>query len=177
MSAVFSTLCSTEEFAVDKIRIKALKVVGEAIGQLVITNSTCINAIKIDRIKAELLESRDHVFSNKIVKQGTIRKEVFYVNPENQLRFLSEDVPFMLTVEIPGFEPNAFTEVQNHLLDIDVDYHLTPARQCIPGCLKQIIVAHILVKASEWRQVDVVTGFRQRARWVSPEVVYYKCIR
>lgn len=139
------------------VRIKTLKVVGEAVGQLVLENSTCINAIKIDRIKAFLLESTDSLFKNKIVKQGTIRKEVFYVNPQNQVKFLTEDIPFLLTVDIPGFCPNAFTEVQNHLLDIDVDFHLTPAKDCLPGCLRQIIVAHILVIASEWVQLDVLT--------------------
>ena len=138
-------------------RIKVLKVVAEAIGQLVIDNVTCINAIKIDRISAHLVDSSDHLFENKVVKQGTIRKEIFYVDPTNRLRYKAEDVPFMLTVELPGFKPSAFTEVQNHLLAIDVDYSLTPANQCIPGCLRQKIVADILVKASEWTQLDVVT--------------------
>lgn len=139
-------------------RIKGLKVIGEAVGQVVVRSSTCINAIKIDRIKASLADTTDHVFQNKVVKQGIIRKEVFYVNSHNILRFLTEDVPFTLTVEIPGLRPDPFVEIQNHLLSIDVDFRLTPARQCLPGCLKQVIVADILVIASEWTQLDVVVG-------------------
>lgn len=138
-------------------KIKTLKVIGQEVGQLVVENSTCINAIKIDRVKAFLLESHDHLFCNKVVKQGTIRKEVFYVNPENRVRFLTEDIPFMLTFDIPGFKPNPFSEIQTHLLDIDVDYILSPSKKCIPGCLKQIVVAHILVVVSEWTQLDVLT--------------------
>jgi hypothetical protein len=154
----YTSISNGQHFCTTTKRIKVLKVVGEAVGQLVLDNSTCINAIKIDRVKAFLLKSSDSLFDNKIVKEGIIRKEVFYVDPENRLRFLSEDIPFMLTVDLPGFKPNAFTEVQNHLLDIAVDYILTPARQCIPGCLHQKIVARILVKASEWTQLDVVTN-------------------
>lgn len=157
MAVTYTYFGNGKELRTETTRIKTLKVVAENIGQLVLDNQTCINAIKIDRIKAFLLESTDHLFCGKIVKQGIIRKEVFYVNPDNVLRFLTEDVPFMLTVELPGFKPDCFTEVQNHLLDIDVDWDLKPARNCIPGCLRQKIVAHILVRASEWTQLDVVT--------------------
>lgn len=152
-----SSIESSTQLNVKTERIKALRVVGEQIGQLVLENSTCLNAVKIDRVSAQLLNSIDHLFPNKVVKQGTIRVEIFYVNPDGILRFLADDVPFMLPVDIPGFVPNPFSEVQNHLLDIDVNYRLSPAKHCLPGCLKQTIVAHILVKASEWTQIDVVT--------------------
>ena len=138
-------------------RLNVLKVVGEATGQLVLENATCINAVKINRISTKLLETTNHLFNNKVITQGIIRKEVFFVDQEGRLRFTTEDVPFMMTVDIPGFKPNGFTKVQNHLLDIDVDYSLKPARQCLPGCLRQTIVAHILVVTAEWCQRDVVT--------------------
>lgn len=161
---------------VDEERIKCLKIIGQAVGQVVLTNSTCINAIKIDRITASLLESTDHFFKNKIVKQGIIRKEVFYVNPKNTLRFLSEDVPFTLTLDIPGFHPSPFTEVQSHLLKIDVDYTLTPAKVCIPGCLRQVIVADILVVVSEWTQLDVVVGGTNSISFKNHFLTYRKYI-
>jgi len=155
-------------------KIKVLKVIGEAVGQLALENSTCINAVKIDRINAKLLDTTDHLFRNKVVKQGTILKEIFYIDPEGVVRFKSEKIPFMLTVDIPGLKPNAFTEVQNHLLDIEVDYNLTPPHHCIPGCLQQKIVAHILVIAAEWTQLDVVTkvDFNQKAPVPSSRVMY-----
>ncbi|MGE5604336.1 MAG: DUF3794 domain-containing protein [Bacteroidota bacterium] len=157
MSVAYASFNATRGLNVGTEKIKVLKVVGEAVGELVLENSTCINAVKIDRINAKLLDTTDHLFRNKVVKQGTILKEIFYVDPEGVVRFKSEKIPFMLTVDIPGLKPNAFTEVQNHLLDIDVDFNLTPPRHCIPGCLQQKIVAHILVIAAEWTQLDVVT--------------------
>lgn len=172
MNVTFSPIDATREVNVATEKIKVLKVVGEAVGQLVLENSTCINAVKIDRIKAKLIDSTDHLFKNKVVKQGTIRKEIFFVDPEGVVRFKAEDIPFMLTVDIPGFRPNAFSHVQNHLLDINVDFNLTPPRHCIPGCLQQIIVAHILVIAAEWTQLDVVTKVNLSPRVSSSRVLY-----
>ncbi len=172
MNRTYSSIDATREINIGTEKIKVLKVVGQAIGQLVLDNSTCINAVKIDRINAKLLDTTDHLFRNKVVKQGIIRKEIFYVDPEGVVRFKTEDIPFMLTVDIPGFMPNGFTEVQNHLLDIDVDFSLKPPQYCIPGCLEQKIVAHILVIAAEWTQLDVVTKVNMSPRVPSSRVLY-----
>lgn len=172
MNVAYSTMNAFKDIRAGTEKIKVLKVVGEAVGQLVLENSTCINAVKIDRINAKLLDTTDHLFRNKVVKQGTILKEIFYVDPEGVVRFKSEKIPFMLTVDIPGLKPNPFIEVQNHLLDIEVDYNLTPPRYCIPGCLQQKIVAHILVVAAEWTQLDVVTKVDLTPKVPSSRVLY-----
>jgi hypothetical protein len=138
-------------------RIKVLRVIGETIGQVVVEGTVPINAVKIDRIFAEIRDVTDHVFKDKVVKQGTIHKQIFYVDPTGIVRELGEDIPFMLAVDIPGVEKTPFTDVQNHLLDIDTDFVLTPATPTHPGTLMQKVVAHILVKVSEWTQMDVVT--------------------
>ena len=152
-------------------RLKVLRVVGEKVAQVVVESETPINAIKIDKIDARLGPFEDHVFHNKVVKQGIIHKQVFYVDPENFVRHIAEEIPYMLTVEIPGVKPSDFVEVQNHLIDIDTDFQLVPARPKrrvhdddkgldagVRAILRQKVVAHILVKVSEWAQVDVVTG-------------------
>jgi hypothetical protein len=139
-------------------RIKVLKVIGEEIAQVVVEGSISINAIKIDRINAELREVTDHIFKNKVVKQGLIHKQIFYVDPTGIVRHTTEEIPFMVSVDINGVDPkNPFIEVQNHLLDIATDFTLIPATTVIPGTLTQKVVAHILIKASEWTQMDVVT--------------------
>lgn len=162
MSTFSPVIVSKEQLMTDKKRIKALKNIAEAVGEQVVTNSICINAIKIDRINAKLLKSSDHLFKGKIVKQGIIRKEVYYVDPKNRLRFLSEDVPFMMTFNIPGLRPESDLKIHDHLVNIDVKYHLIPAKACLPGSLKQIIVVQIIIKVSKWRQVDVITGISHR---------------
>lgn len=140
-------------------RLKVLKVVGEEVAQVVVENEVPIDAIKIDKIDATLRETEDHVFENKVVKQGIIHKQVFFVDSNNFVRHVAEDIPFMIAVDIPGVKPGPFVDVQNHLIDIDTDYQLVPS--CSKdkiAVLRQKVVAHILVKVSEWSQVDVVTN-------------------
>lgn len=139
-------------------RLKVLKVIGERVAQVVVESETPVNAIKIDKIDARLGPFEDHVFENKVVKQGVILKQVFYVDCDNFVRHISEEIPYMLTVEIPGVKPSDFVDVQNHLIDIDTDYQLVPGQSGELATLRQKVVAHILVKASEWAQVDVVTN-------------------
>ena len=152
-----TAISPTQQVRTQTERVKVLRVVGETVGQVVVEGSIHINAVKIDRIIAEIRDITDHVFRNKIVKQGTIHKQIFYVDPEGVVREVGEDIPFMLTVDIPGVEKTPFTDVQNHLLDIDTDFVLIPACGMTPGTLMQKVVAHILVKVSEWTQMDVVT--------------------
>jgi hypothetical protein len=146
-------------------RLKVLKVIGENIGQVVVENTAEINAVKIDRIIASVKDVTDHVFTNKIVKQGTIHKQVFFVDPNGIVREVNENVPFMLAVDIAGVErDNPFLEIENKVLSIETDFELTPAKhhehehECEHerALLKQKIVAHFLVKVSEWTQLDVV---------------------
>lgn len=139
-------------------RLKVLRVIGERVAQVVLESETPINAVKIDKIDASLGPFEDHVFENKVVKQGIIHKQVFYVDCDNFVRHIAEEIPYMLTVEIPGVKPSDFVEIQNHLLDIDTDYQLVPGSSGELATLRQKVVAHILVKASEWSQVDVVTN-------------------
>ena len=158
MSCYCHTAISPSQQVRTKVeRVKVLKVIGEAIGQVVVEGNIAINAVKIDRIIAEIRDVTDHVFRNKVVKQGTIHKQIFYVDPEGVVREIEENIPFMISVDIPGVERTPFTDVQNHLLDIDTDYVLTPGTVTEPGNLMQKVVAHVLVKVSEWTQLDVVT--------------------
>lgn len=152
-----TSVSSNQQVRTTTEKIKVLRVVGERIGQVVVEGNTKINAVKIDRIIAELRDVVDHVFKDKVVKQGTIHKQVFFVDPDGVVREIEENIPFMLTVDIPGVERTPFTDVQNHLIDIDTDFVLEPATGAHHGNLMQKVVAHILVKVSEWVQMDVVT--------------------
>ncbi|MBA2132667.1 DUF3794 domain-containing protein [Capillibacterium thermochitinicola] len=154
-----SVVCSSSapQLYVQKQRINALVHRGENTGQLVLTSETCINAVKIDRIKPRLLEKKAHVFKNKVVVSGIIEKEIFFVDPENRVRFRDEKLPFSLAVDFPGLESDSRLEVQTHLLDAKVHFVLHPARFCLPGLLRQIVVAHLLVVVAEKRQLEVIT--------------------
>ncbi|NLW60583.1 MAG: DUF3794 domain-containing protein [Firmicutes bacterium] len=155
MSVVYSS--SGPQLYVQKERIYALIHRGEKTGQLVLPSVTCLHAVKIDRIRPKLLVERVHLFKNKVVIGGTVKKEIFFVDPENRVRYRQEKQPFSLVVDFPGLKPDDNLEVQTHLLEARVDYVLHPARYCLPGSLRQIVVARLLVVIAEKRQVEIVT--------------------
>lgn len=165
-------------------RIKVLKVIGEDVAQVVVEGQIPINAIKIVKILATLKNVETEVFENKVVVQGVIHKQVFYVDPDNFVRHTPEDIPFTTHVDIPGVCPNPFEDVQVHLLDIDTNFHLEPPKKFDwedkkgrdnLATLQQKVVAHILVKVSKWTQLDVVTNIQTFPRSLNKATVVRCC--
>lgn len=160
MSCCFSFNSSYRpEIKVCKERIKTLKVIGEEIKQVYADQTIEINAIKIDHVHTELREELVRIFPDKVVKQAVFHVQIFYVDPDNVVRHISTNVPFTIVADIPGVCPHdPFLEIQNHLLNVTTDpILLIPATDLTPGTLELKIIAHILVKASRWTQMDVVT--------------------
>lgn len=135
-----------------KIRIKAERVVGEAIAQVVeeAPPLPLPGAIKVDRIIPSILCTTDHLFPGKVVKQGIIHKQIFWVDAAGVVRHTGIDVPFTVAVDIPAAQPGMI--VENFLQNIFTDFQL------INGVLFEKVVAHILVKVTVLEQMDVVTG-------------------
>lgn len=174
MSLVYSSGSAASQVYVEKEKINTLIHKGETTGELVLSSETCLDALKIVRIKPKLQEKTVHLFRNKVIIRGIIRKEIFFVDPRNRVRFFQEDLPFSLVVDFPGLIPDDKLEVQTHLLDARVDFTLHPARHCLPGLLRQVVVARFLVVVAEKRQLEVVTKVDLFPRTLSAAPVYRK---
>lgn len=134
-----------------KTRIKAERVIGEAIVQIVEASTTPLpGAVKVDRIVPSLCAVTDHVFPNKVVKQGVIHKQIFWVDAGGFVRHTAIDVPFSVSADIPGTTPGHI--VENFLQDLFVDFTL------VDGQLMEKVVAHVLIKVTALEQIDVLTG-------------------
>jgi hypothetical protein len=159
------TKITTEKF-------KMLRVIGEDLGQLVVEKTINIDAIKVDHVHAELRDIRDVLFKGKVIKQGIIEAQVFYVNHHNVVMHKAVNIPFTLVAEIPNLNPNSFTEVQNHLLDITPHYHIHSISPCTceETSVEIKVIAHILTKVSEWVQRDIITGVEH-----FPKTYYQPC--
>jgi hypothetical protein len=113
-----------------KARIKAERVVGECIAQIV--------------------EEAPALFPGKVVLQGFIHKQIFWVDSTNTVRHIAQDVPFCTACEIPAAAPGQLVEL--FLQDVFTDFQL------VNGFLCEKVVAHVLVKVSVLEQLDVITG-------------------
>lgn len=95
------------------------------------------------------------VIVKKIVVSGTLHKQIFYVNKNNEVRHTSEDLPFSKLVELK--EPrrvikrkDVFVDFKN--VDIDVNWELQRSSR-----LHQTAVISATARAVEDRQIFVQT--------------------
>ena len=64
-----------------------------------------VAAVKVREIVAQLRNLVTHVIHDKVIVQGIIHKQIFFISTENIERHLAEDIPFSLFLDIPGAVP------------------------------------------------------------------------
>lgn len=93
------------------------------------------------------------VIVKKIIVSGTLHKQIFYVNKNNELRHTSEDLPFSKLVELK--EPRRVHKKRDVFIDfkhIDIDINWELQRS---SRLHQTAVISLTAKAVEDRQIFV----------------------
>jgi len=92
-------------------------------------------------------------FVKKVVVHGTLHKQIYYVNQEDQVKHVGEDIPFTKTIDLTEPEPVMDiddVEIQFHGTRADVTWDLVRASR-----LQQTGVVIVRVKISEQRQIMV----------------------
>ncbi|MFZ5642761.1 MAG: DUF3794 domain-containing protein [Bacillota bacterium] len=92
-------------------------------------------------------------FVRKVIVHGTLHKQIFYVNMEDTVKHVGEDIPFTKTIDLAEPVPVIDVddvEVQFHGSRADVTWDLVRASR-----LQQTGVIMIRVKVSEQRQIFV----------------------
>lgn len=135
--------------------VKAEEVVGENVKQELVTNEVelPISAIKIDDIHAEIRITDTEVIRDKVIVQGIIHKQIFFVDVNNVERHIAEDIPFSTFLDVPGAMPGDNVQV-NAVIEL-VKRELAT----IPGTLlRQEVVFEIFVKVHRTVQINIAIG-------------------
>ncbi|HYH02001.1 MAG TPA: DUF3794 domain-containing protein, partial [Bacillota bacterium] len=129
------------------------QVVGENTNQLLIENDFTLPtpAIKIDEIVGRIQDLEVEVIKDKIIIQGILHKQIFFVGTDNLGRHQGEDVPFSLFVDLPGAEPGM--DVQVHPRIEAIIFELIS-----PTVLRQKAVMEFFVKVTENFRQNVTVG-------------------
>jgi hypothetical protein len=132
--------------------IKAAVVVGEGTKQKFIEETKVIPAIKVIEIVPRISQIRHTVKNGKVLVQGIVHKQIFYVGTDDLVHHLAEDIPFSDLVIVPyaceGMNSQDHSFVDNLVFEFD------PAT----GALTQKIILALSVKVTETCGVPVIEG-------------------
>ncbi|MCK9221946.1 MAG: DUF3794 domain-containing protein [Limnochordia bacterium] len=148
--------------------IKAQVVVGENTRQVLLENILNLerNAIKIREIRGEVRDLVCDVICDKVIVQGVVHKQIFFVGEDNMVYHKGEDVPFSTFLDIPQAEPGMHCQVEACIEHIA--HHLLS-----PTLLQQKIVMEIFAKVTETQNIAV--GIGQGPLVIIDEVVAKVC--
>ncbi len=108
-----------------------------------------IPAIKIKEIRAHVDSITTHVISGKVIVQGTLQKQVFFVGEDNIVHHFPEVARFSALIEIPGVEPGPEVVVQAHPRIFNIIATLSPDGTQIT----QKVIVDVDVTVAEFTQV------------------------
>ncbi len=145
--------------------VKTDRVIGEnAVQTMVINDVTlAVEAIKIVDITAEVRDLETEVIDDKVIIQGIVHKQLFYIGEDDVEHHQGEDIPFSEFVDIPGAEPGM--NVQVHPTVEHIKQELSPDGTTVT----QEIVLELFVKVTETVQINIVTG--EDSLVMLPEVI------
>ncbi|NLW55030.1 MAG: DUF3794 domain-containing protein, partial [Firmicutes bacterium] len=129
------------------------RVIGEGTKQELVESIETLDtpALKVEEIRGELRAIQTDVIPDKVVVQGIIHKQIFYVDLEDRARHQAEEVPFSLFLDLPGVVPGV--DLQVHPLIEGIFFELLS-----PTELRQKVVIEVFVKATEAVQEQVAVG-------------------
>lgn len=133
--------------------VKAEVVVGENTRQVMVENNftLAVAAIKVRDIQASVRDVTAMIIPNKVIIQGIVHKQIFFVDVDNRVRHQAEDVPFSTFVDVPG--AGSSMNVQVRPVVEHVGFVFTG-----PTLLHQKVVLDVFVKVTETRQINILTG-------------------
>ena len=119
------------------------EVVGEGTTQVLNDNFVTLDvpAIKVDEIRGEIRDVTTEVIPDKVIIQGFVHKQIFFVDTNNVERHQAEDIHFSTFIDIPGARPGM--NVQVHPRIETIIFELTA-----PTTLRQKVVVEIFVKVT-----------------------------
>jgi len=129
------------------------QVVGENSAQTLVETEVALftPAIKIDEITGTIQNVTVEIINDKVIIQGILHKQIFFVDTDNLGRHQAEDVSFSLFVDIPGAAPGMNVEVQPQIEAIFFNL-------AAPAIVRQKAVLEFCIKVTENVQQQVALG-------------------
>jgi hypothetical protein len=99
-------------------------------------------AEKIDEIVASVRDLRCFVITNKVIFQGTLHKQIFFVDLNGFVRHVGVDIPFSGFVDTPGVPAGATCQATAEVVFVTFEL-LTPTQ------MRETVVIHINIVVTD----------------------------
>lgn len=109
-----------------------------------------MKAEKIFRIIAEITDVQAEIVDGFVIIRAILHKQIFFVDLGGLLRHVREDVPFQITVRVPGITPDMNLQTRLRIIG-DIDFQLIGRR-----IVEQIAVIEAFIKITQTEQLEVV---------------------
>lgn len=131
------------------------QLIAEGEKQIIKENEVILDqtAIKVDEIRGLISNIETDVISGKVVIQGVLQKQIFFINQENNSIHQAEEVPFETFIELPGVQPGMDVQVKPEIEFIGFDL----AEDGITLSQKNVI--KISVRVTQPVQTRIASGF------------------
>jgi hypothetical protein len=157
-------LCTTPKGPLVKVK----RVAGEDTKQIIIEDQVCLDvpAKKIQDILAVVTDIEAEVIKGKVIIEGTIHKQIFYVGPNDVVRHQGVDIPFSAVLDVPAAEPGMQAQVHPRIEhvswilirekpDCPLPEWYEPPYEDLFRVVEQRIILEIFVKVTEFVQINV----------------------
>jgi hypothetical protein len=148
--------------------IKVGRVAGENTKEILIEDQVCLDvpAKKIQDIMAVITDLEAEVIHGKVLIDGTVHKQIFFVGPYDVVRHQAVDIPFTAFVEVPNAEPGMTAQIHPTIEHVGwvliretpecpLPEYYEPIYEHLYRVVDQRIVIELFVKVTEFVQVHV----------------------
>ncbi|HHY99230.1 MAG TPA: DUF3794 domain-containing protein [Firmicutes bacterium] len=77
-----------------------------------------MRAIAIKEVHAEVTDIKTHIMTDKVIVQGIVRKQVFFVGEDNIVHHFPESMRFSAMISLPGVAPGMTVQVTPKITNI-----------------------------------------------------------
>jgi len=113
-------------------------------------------AVKIDEIRAVVEDLRCHIIPGKVIFQGILHKQIFFVNKKNTVVHQRVDIPFSGFVEVEGAQPGQGCQLTAEI--VFLEFELEDGK-----LLREIAVIDITVRLFNENLLTTVMPTQQRS--------------
>ncbi len=109
-------------------------------------------AVKVRNVVAKVVDLVTEIIPNKVIVQGTVHEQLFFVGTDGIVHHLADDIPFSTFLDIPGIVPGMNAQVSAVIEEV-----ITELATDGLSILKKIII-EVFVKITETVQVNLSPG-------------------